>query len=69
LVRLRIRERRQQCGVKDAEDSGVRADAQRESKNGHGSEARIFSQQPKSKAGVTEQVIQTPSPSPLEGTR
>ncbi len=42
--------------VKDAEDRGVRANAQRERENRHRRKSRIFSKQTKTKAGVTQEV-------------
>src|SRR3984885_5681753 len=56
LIRLRIRKWREQRRVKDAEDGGVRANAQRERQDRHRRKTRIFSQQTKTKAGVTQEV-------------
>ena len=42
LVRLVIRQRRQKSGVNDAENRGVRANAQRERQNCDGREAGIL---------------------------
>src|ERR1700733_8978168 len=56
LIRLRIRKWREQRRVKNAEDGGVRANAQRERQDRHRRKSRIFSQQTKTKAGVTQEV-------------
>src|SRR2546421_8549747 len=64
LLRMNIGQRLQKHAIDDAEDRGVRADAQRERHNGHQGKAGIFTQHARGVAQVLEEFIE-PKRAPL----
>src|SRR5579871_6238768 len=64
LLGMRIGNRIEQHGVDDGEEGSVRADAERQSEDGDGGEARTFAQCPSGEARILSTFVE-PTPAPL----